>query len=74
MSNPYFPLPPATLAPAAHAQWLGRLQEAERISGLREAGGPLVSSETLALLQRYVQDELSLAQVVRLQSQRLPRK
>ena len=72
MSNFYFPLPPATLAPAAQEQWQRRLQEAERIGGIQEAGGPLVSIETLAFLQRYVQGELSLAQVVRLQSQRLP--
>jgi hypothetical protein len=50
------------------------VQEAEKIGGITEAGLPLVSTETLAFLQRYVLGELSLAQVVRLQAQRLQRR
>jgi hypothetical protein len=72
MATHYFPAPPTSLSPAEREHWLLRVQEAEKIGGIMEAGLPLVSSETLAFLQRYVRGELSLAQVVRLQAQRLP--
>lgn len=71
MSTTYFHYPPSILSQADQQQWFLRQQEAEKIVGITEAGLPLVSGETLALLQRYVAGELTLEQVVRLQCQRL---
>ena len=51
--------------------WQQRVDKARQLSGLTEAGILQVSVSTLELLQRYVQGELTLEQVVRLQSQRL---
>jgi hypothetical protein len=71
MVNAYFPAPPASLSSNEQRGWLLRLQEAERIVGIADAGIPQVSSETLSLWQRYVLGELTSQQVVLLQCQRL---
>jgi hypothetical protein len=72
MSSPYFSSPPASLSSSEQQRWLLRLQEAERVVGITEAGVPQVSLESLSLWQRYVQGELTLEQVALLQRQRLP--
>lgn len=72
MNQLYFQAPPAMLSPAEKEHWLQRLRKAENLVGIADAGIPQVSLATLDLLQRYVRGELTLEQVVRLQSQRLP--
>lgn len=71
MPSAHFSTPPTSLPLEEQHQWLLRHQEAERIAGITAAGIPLVSQETLALLGRYVQGELTLAQVQILQGHRL---
>ena len=68
----YFSTPPQTLATEEQLNWWLRMEKARQLSGLAEAGILQVSLSTLELLQRYVQGELTLEEVVRLQSQRLP--
>lgn len=51
--------------------WIARRRQAEQIVGITEAGLPQVSAETLGLWQRYVQGELTLEQLLILQSHRL---
>ena len=71
--NPlYFQAPPVMLSSSEKEHWLQRLKKAESLVGIADAGIPQVSLATLDLLQRYVRGELTLDQVVRLQSQRLP--
>ena len=67
----YFSNPPDTLPAEDQLCWRQRVDKAHQISGLAEAGILQVSLATLALLQRYVSGELTLEQLVRLQSQRL---
>ena len=71
MTTSYFPFPPPSLLPDEQQGWRFRLQRAEQIVGIADAGLPQVSGETLALLERYVLGELTLEQVVHLQCQRL---
>jgi len=68
---PYFPTPPQTLPVEEQHSWSQRMEKARQLSGLAEAGILQVSLTTLNLLQRYVRGELTLEQLVRLQSQRL---
>ena len=72
MNSLYFQAPPAMLSLSEKELWLQRLKKAESLVGIADAGIPQVSLATLDLLQRYVRGELTLEQVVRLQSQRLP--
>jgi hypothetical protein len=71
MCSAYFPAPPISLSSPDQQGWLQRMQEAERIVGITEAGIPQVSAETLSLWQRYVLGELTLEQLLVLQCQRL---
>ena len=71
MPSCYFPAPPVSLPQAEQQGWLARLHQAEQIVGITEAGLPQVSAETLSLWQRYVQGELTLAQLLILQRHRL---
>jgi hypothetical protein len=68
---PYFPPPPQNLPAEEQLNWGQRVEKARQLSGLAEAGILQVSLPTLDLLQRYVRGELTLEQLVRLQSQRL---
>lgn len=68
---PYFPTPPQSLPAEDQLCWWQRLEKARQLSGLTDAGILQVSLSTLDLLQRYVKGELTLDQLVRLQSQRL---
>lgn len=63
--------PPATLSSPEQVRWQERIVQAQQLAGLTETGIVQVSQATLDLLQRYVQGELTLEQVIRLQSQRL---
>jgi hypothetical protein len=67
----YFPIPPLTLPTAEQVSWQQRVEKARQLSGLSETGIIQVSLSTLELLQRYVRGELSLEQLIQLQSQRL---
>ncbi|UOQ69719.1 hypothetical protein [Hymenobacter volaticus] len=67
----YFPTPPQALPAEEQQSWRQRAEKARHLSGLAEAGILQVSLTTLDLLQRYVRAELTLEQLVRLQSQRL---
>jgi len=68
---PYFSIPPQSLPIEDQQRWWERIEKAQQLSGLAEAGILQVSLVTLDLLQRYVRGELTLEQLVRLQSQRL---
>ena len=68
---PYFSPAPQNLPVIEQANWQQRVDKARQLSGLSEAGILQVSLSTLELLQRYVRGELTLEQLVRLQSQRL---
>lgn len=72
MNQLYFQAPPPVLSSVEKEHWLQRLRKAEKLVGIADTGIPQVSLATLDLLQRYVRGELTLEQVVRLQSQRLP--
>ena len=67
----YFPNPPQSLPAEEQLNWQKRVEKARQLSGLSDAGILQVSLSTLDLLQRYVRGELTLEQLVRLQSQRL---
>jgi hypothetical protein len=67
----HFPTPPSTLSVDEQLSWLHRVDKARQLAGLSEAGIVQVSLATLDLLERYVRGELTLEQVLRLQSQRL---
>jgi hypothetical protein len=67
----YFPTPPQSLPAEEQLNWEQRVEKARQLSGLAEAGILQVSLSTFDLLQRYVLGELTLEQLVRLQSQRL---
>ncbi|GAB3309900.1 hypothetical protein [Hymenobacter tenuis] len=71
MASSYFPAPPASLPVSDQQGWFSRLQHAEKLVGITEAGIPQVSMETLSLMQRYVLGELTLDQVLILQCRRL---
>jgi hypothetical protein len=71
---PHFPTPPQTLPTEAQVSWWQRVEKARQLSGLADAGILQVSLSTLELLQRYVRGELTLEQLVQLQSQRLARR
>lgn len=68
---PYFPTPPHTLPIEDQVSWRQRVEKARQLSGLAEAGILQVSLTTLDFLQRYVSGDLTLEQLIRLQSQRL---
>lgn len=70
MAPYHFSTPPASLS--AHDRWLwqARITAAEGIVQM-EAGVPAATVETLALLERYVQGELTLEEVVAVQQRRL---
>ncbi len=71
MSPPYFPLPAATLSVKELHRWRARVREAERIVGLTDGQVPVASHDTMALLARYVKGEMSLEEVVAVQTRRL---
>ncbi|MBC6613372.1 hypothetical protein H8B15_20795 [Hymenobacter sp. BT507] len=71
MAASYLPVPPVSLSLSEQQSWLSRLQQAEQVVGIADAGFPQVSSETLSLWQRYVQGELTLEQLLILQCHRL---
>jgi hypothetical protein len=71
MSHGYFPVPPTTLSPEQQLGWLARVREAERLVGLLEGRVPVASDDTMALLARYVKGEMSLEEVVAVQTRRL---
>jgi hypothetical protein len=66
-----FSTAPVTLSAAEQHQWHERILQAQHLAGLTASGVVQVTEATLDLLQRYVVGELTIAQVVRLQSQRL---
>jgi hypothetical protein len=70
MSPPYFPLPAAALSVEEQHRWVERVREAERIVGLTDGQVPVASHDTMALLARYVKGEMSLEEVVAVQTRR----
>lgn len=66
----YFCSPPASLSAHDRLRWQVRIKEAEDIVQM-DAGVPAATVETLALLERYVQGELTLEEVIAVQQRRL---
>lgn len=69
----YFELPPGSLPAAEQDAWTTRLRHAEDVSGIRQAGMPLVTAATMTLLGRYVVGALTWEEFLVLQRRRLDR-